>query len=165
MARKLPMLKSGDLIPIRWLPHHSYPNGYWTDVTAMAEVSGDGAVYGQIVNDGPAWHGGGIIVNYHTHSPYACNVALSQRDPFLVEDFAGRLHLVYLRDGRVMRRTLEGTGDTWSAADDVTAQANWPHPCREPTLSPLPHGELVASAHSQETTRLWRSADDGGHWQ
>jgi len=156
----------GDPFPLNWYPHHAYPQGYTIDVTAMEKLVGDGAVYGVVVNDGPAWHSTvGVAVRHHLHSPYACDVALSQRDPFLVEDFAGRLHLVYLRDGRVMHRTLEGTCATWSAPSDITAKANWPHPCREPSLSPLPHGELVTSAHTQGSTRLWRSSDDGKHWE
>jgi hypothetical protein len=155
---------AGDLFPLNWYPHDAYPKGYYTDVTAMEKLAGNGAVYAVIVNDGPAWHStAGIAIRHHAHSPYACDVALSQRDPFLVEDFAGRLHLVYLREGRVMHRTLEGTCAPWSPATDVTAQANWPRPCREPSLSPLPHGELVVAADSQGT-RLWRSEDDGEHW-
>ena len=156
----------GDLFPLNWYPHDAYPQGYTIDVTAMEKLAGDGAVYGLIVNDGPAWHSTvGIVVRHWLHSPYACDVALSQRDPFLVEDFAGRLHLVYLRDGRVMHRTLEGTCATWSPASDITAKANWPQPCREPSLSPLPHAELVATADTQGSTRLWRSEDDGERWE
>jgi hypothetical protein len=158
--------RSGDLFPLNWYPHDAYPKGYYVDVTAVERLAGDGAVYAQIVNDGPAWHSSvGVQVRHYTHSPYACDVSLPVRDPFLVEDFAGRLHLVYLRDGRIMHRTREGTSAPWSAPTDITSRANWPHSCREPSLAPLPHATLVASAHTQGATRLFRSNDDSDHWE
>lgn len=161
-----PGSRAGDLFPLAWRPHHCYPQGYTTDVTGIEKLAGDGAVFGRVVNDGPAWHSTqGVQVLRATHSPYACDVAFGGRDPFLVEDFAGRLHLAYLRDGQVMHRVLEGTSAIWSDPANITALANWPHPCEEPSLAPLPHAELLAAAHTNGATRLWRTRDDGERWE
>ncbi|MBM3473286.1 MAG: hypothetical protein FJX75_08475 [Armatimonadetes bacterium] len=157
--------RAGDLFPLAWRPHHCYPEGYYTDVTGIEKVAGDGAVSGRVVNDGPAWHSTqGVQVLRATHSPYACDVAFGGRDPFLVEDFGGRLHLVYIRDGQLLHRTLEGTCAAWSHPANITALANWPHPCTEPSLAPLPHAELLAAAHTLGATQLWRTRDDGERW-
>jgi hypothetical protein len=151
--------RAGDRFPLHWHPHHQYPQGYYTEVTAIERVSGDGAVWAQVVNDGPAWHSAvGVCVAHQVHSPYACDVVLAQRDPHLVEDFAGRLHLVYLREGQVLHRTLEGTVAAWSAPLNVSLQAGWSHPCTDPSLALLPHAELVVSAYTRGATRLWRTA-------
>jgi hypothetical protein len=160
-----PGSQAGDLFPLAWRPHHGYPEGYYTDVTGIEELSGDGTVSGCVVNDGPAWHSTqGVQVLRATHSPYACDVAFGGRDSFLVEDFGGRLHLVYIREGQLLHRTLEGTCATWSDPSNISALANWPHPCSEPSLAPLPHAELLAAAHSQGATRLWRTRNDGERW-
>lgn len=156
---------AGDVLPLCWGPHSGYPRGYYVDVTGIEKLAGDGAVYARVVNDGPAWHSGlGVEIAQAVHSPYACDLSFSRRDPFLVEDFAGRLHLVYIREGKVLHRVLESGSTTWSEPVDITGSANWPHPCEEPSLAPLPHAELLASAHSNGATRLWRSRDDGTNW-
>jgi hypothetical protein len=158
--------RQGDLFPLFWRPHHYYPQGYYVDVTSVEKLAGDGAVYGGIVNDGPAWHSSdGVQVVRAAHSPYACDVALSERDPFLVEDFGGRLHLVYVREGQLMHCVLEGTCSSWGPPTNVSLRANWPSPCSEPSLAPLPHAELLAAAHTRGATRLWRSRDDGEGWE
>ena len=158
--------REGDLFPLHWRPHHYYPQGYYVDVTGIEKLAGAGAMYARVVNDGPAWHStAGVAVAHHEQRPYACDIALGSRDPFLVEDFSGRAHLVYIRDGEVLHRTLEGTSASWSPATDLTLRAGWPHPCREPSLAPLPHAELLAAAHTQGKTRLWHTRDDGEEWE
>ena len=127
---------------------------------------GDGGLCARVVNDGPAWHSSqGVTVAHHAHTPYATDVALTARDPFLVEDFTGRLHLVYLREGQVLHRTLEGSASTWSLPVNVTMRAGWTNSCREPSLAPLPHAELLVGAHTKGATRLWRSRSDGEGWE
>jgi hypothetical protein len=157
--------REGDRLPLHWHPHHYYPHGYYTDVTGVEQLTGDGALYARVVNDGPAWRSSaGVEVLHHQQRPWACDIALGSRDPFLVEDFGGRLHLVYIREGHLLHRVLEGTSATWSLPTNVTLRAGWPHPCREPSLAPLPHAELLVAAHSRGETRLWRSRDDGERW-
>ncbi len=156
-----------DIVLLKWGPHDGYPGyGNWyTDVLNAVEVSGDGYLSCRVVNDGPSWRSSaGVIVRNQLYSPWACDVPLGARQPFLVEDFAGRLHLVYLREGRLMHRVLTGTDEAWSDPTDVTLRADWPHPCEEPSLAPLPHAELLVAAHSQGATRLWRTQDDGERW-
>jgi hypothetical protein len=158
---------AGDILPLRWASHDAYPGArnWYTDVTHAEEIAGDGHVACVIVNDGPSWRSSiGVLVAHHTASPWACDPRLSSRDPFLVEDFAGRVHLVYLREGRLLYRLLEGLNAAWTDPRDVSLRAHWPHPCREPGLAPLPHAGLLVAADSRGATRLFRSRDDGERW-
>ena len=164
-ATVLPGAEAGDRIPLDWRPHHDYRRGYYTDVTAMS-ATGEGALYCKVVNDGPAWHStSGVEIERAKGQPWACDVDLSHRDPFLREDFAGRVHLVYIDDGQVMYRRLEGTSGAWSDPISISMRANWTRSCREPSIVPLPHSELVVAAHTQNATKLFRSRDDGETWE
>jgi len=164
-AMVAPGAQVGDWIPLDWHPHHNYRRGYYTDVTGFS-ATGEGALYCKVVNDGPAWHStSGVEIERAKSKPWACDVDLSYRDPFLREDFAGRLHLVYIDDGQVMYRRLQGTCGSWSDPISISMRASWMRSCREPSIAPLPHSELVVAAHTQDATKLFRSRDDGETWE
>lgn len=95
---------AGDIVLLRPMPHSEFPSPAWfTDVTAMSEVSGDGFLSVQVVNDGPAWHSSaGVAITHWAYSPFACDVLLGTREPFLVAHPMGLLFLLYGRDGTLV---------------------------------------------------------------
>ncbi len=155
---------AGDVFPLDWSPHHDYPRGYYTDVTAATD-EGDGYLHVTIVNDGPAWHSGdGAEVTHQASTPWACDVFLGSRDPAMTEDFGGILHLTYCRDGRVMHRTSEDTGSTWSALIDVTQRAGWSKACSNPSPVIMPWGEEKIMATSGGRSVMFSSLIGGDTW-
>jgi hypothetical protein len=160
---------SGDLVFLKWAPHDEYPGArnWYTDVTAVSEVSGDGYLACQIVNDGPSWRSStGVIVLHNAHSPYAVDARLGGRDPYMVtEARVGTVHLVYLRDGQVMHSVKE-FGEAFADPYSVTQRANWAAACRRPCIGRLYQGgALLCSATSNGATWFWRSQTNGDSWE
>ncbi len=157
---------AGDLFPLSWAPHTVYPRGYYTDVTAVAEVSGEGALYCQVVNDGPAWHStAGVAVTHSAQSPWACDLVLGVRDPHLLTERTGRVNLTYLRDGQIMRRTLCDPSDGYGEPQNISLRAGCAQAARRPRLTVLPWGRLLVCATVAGATRHFVSDDDGDHWR
>jgi hypothetical protein len=155
----------GTRIPLDWHSHEAYPRGYYTDVTAASEVGGDEYLHAAIVNDGPAWHSTvGVNVSSYTYMPWACDVALSSREPFLREDAAGRTHLVYLRDGHVMHRIV-GPGLAIGDETNVTLRAGVNRSYAKPSVVPKEDGRLLVCATRGDVGRLYRSLMDGEDWE
>lgn len=158
--------RSGDWIPLDWAPHHDHPLGYYTDVTAFEEVSGDGFLACKVVNDGPAWHSSvGVAVQNAASSPWACDVQFGSRDPDLAVDETGRLHVAYIRDGSVMH-VIENADGRREAIVNVSQSAGSFQAHHDPSVQPQTTGRIVVSGDdgTASTTRVFASEDDGQTW-
>jgi len=134
------------------------------DVTNAVEVSGDGYLACQVVNDGPSWRSSsGVIVTHQAYSPYACDVLLQQYEPELRTDYLGRVHCVYNKEGALLRRTWQVGQAAWSAADNLTQKANWPSACQHHAFE-IVAGTLLVTCESAGTRVWFRSDDNGHHW-
>ena len=154
----------GKIILLNAAPHSDYPSGYYTDVTNAVEVSGDGYLACQIVNDGPAWHSSaGVQVTHQAYSPYACDVRLASRDPDLAVDHMGRLLVVYCRDGQVIHRIQNADG-RWEATVNVTQSANATGSFTDPSVVPEGTGRFVVGADDGTGMAFFDSEDDGQSW-
>jgi hypothetical protein len=152
---------TGDIVPLKWRPHWRYPLGYYKDVTDIEVVSGDGTVHCAIVNDGPAWHGAGIVVKHAEQTPWACDVKPVGYRPWLTTDWCGRTWLA---------AAIQGTVHVWSASDPegvwrerpVVAEGEWSFP----SIARKGDGSVrVSACDGDGVMHLWVSWDDGATWE
>ncbi len=152
----------GTIIPLKWAPHDRYPSPSWfTDVTAAAETTGDGYLACQIVNDGPSWRSStGCIVTHQAYSPWACDVLLAQWEPACRTAYLGRAHVVYNKEGLLVRRVWQVGQGAWGAPDYLTVKAGWPSACEHHAFD-IVGGVLLVTCESAGT-RVWFTSKNGG---
>ena len=156
--------RAGDLVFLKWSPHDAYPGArnWYTDVTDAEEVSGDGAVSCQIVNDGPSWRSStGCLVTRHAHSPWACDVRLRGPRPWLDRDPIGRVWLVAERHGRILCWWSSHPDLGWSGPWAVTDDQGWSNPTIATRADGCP---IVSATRADGRTVLFVTRNDGAHW-
>ncbi len=150
----------GTIVLLRPCPHHKYPSPSWfTDVTAAAEVSGDGYLACQIVNDGSSWRSsGGVIVVHGAYASFACDVLLQEWEPECRTDYMGRAHVVYNREGMLYHRIWQVGQQAWGEAICLTQRANWVTTCAHHAFEIVGPVMLVTCESGGE--RVWFQSTD-----